>query len=69
MNEKAYQEVKELGCFHHFMLGAQTSGTQVEAFRLTIYRYRGRVYVRYPASVGMPFGMANVVTEHGGLTA
>lgn len=51
------------------MLGAQTSGTQVKAFGLTIYGYRGRVYVGYPAAVGTPFGMANIVTEQGGLTA
>ena len=50
------------------MLGAQTSGTQVKAFRLTIYGYRGWVYVGNPAAVGMPFGMTNIVTEQGGLT-
>ncbi len=52
-----------------FMLGAQASGAQVKALSLTIYRYRGRVYVRYPAAVGMPFRMTDVMTELGGLTA
>jgi hypothetical protein len=51
------------------MLGAQAPGAQVEALELTIYRNRGRVYVGYPAAVGMPFGMAYIVAELGCLTA
>jgi len=51
------------------MLGAQASGAQVKMFKLTIYRYCGRVYIRYPAAVGTPFRMADVMTELGGLTA
>lgn len=47
------------------MLGAQAPGTQVEALELTVYRNRGRVYVRYPAAVGMPFGMTHIMAELG----
>jgi hypothetical protein len=51
------------------MLGAQASGTQVEALELTVYRNRGRVNVGYPAAVGMPFGMTHIVAELGCFTA
>jgi hypothetical protein len=47
------------------MLGAQASGTQVETLELTVYRHRGRVYVRYPAAFGMPFGMTHIMAELG----
>ncbi len=47
------------------MLGAQAPGTQVEALELTVYRHRGRVYVRYPAAFGMPFGMTHIMAELG----
>ncbi len=47
------------------MLGAQAPGTQVEALELTVYRDRGRVYVRYPAAVGMPFGVTHIMGELG----
>ena len=45
------------------MLGAQASGAQVEAFELTVYRHRGRVYVGYPATVGSAFRMTDIMTE------
>ena len=54
---------ERLGGFQHFMLGPQTSGAQVETLELTVYGNRGRVYIRYPAAVGMPLGMAYIVTE------
>jgi hypothetical protein len=51
------------------MLGAQASGTQVEALELTVYHHRGRVDIWYPAAVSMPFGMTHIMTELGRLTA
>ena len=45
------------------MLGSQASGAQVEAFEMTVYRHRGRVYVGYPATVGSTFRMTDIMTE------
>ena len=45
------------------MLSTQASGAQVEALWLAINNDSGRVNIRYPASVGMALGMANVMTE------
>ena len=45
------------------MLGSQASGTQVESFGLAVYIKRGRVNIGDPAAVGMPFGVANIMTK------
>ncbi len=52
-----------LGGFGHFIPGAQASGAQVKAFWLTIDYDFGRVDIGYPAAVGMPLGMADIMTE------
>ena len=45
------------------MLGAQASGAQVKAPGLTVNENRSRVDIGHPAAVGMPLGMADIVTE------
>ena len=45
------------------MLGAQTSSAQVESLRLPIYNDSGWVNIRHPATVGVAFGVAHVMTE------
>ncbi len=45
------------------MLGAQASGAQVEALRLTVNQDGGRVNIGQPATVGMSLGMADIMAE------
>ncbi len=47
----------------HFMLGAKTPGAQVYPFLLSVNDDGGRVDIGYPAAVGMPLGMAHIMTE------
>ena len=47
------------------MLIAQASGAQVESLWLTIYSDSNRVNIGYPATIGVAFGMADIVTELG----
>ena len=45
------------------MLGSEAPGAQVESFGLTVYIDRGRVNIGDPAAVGMPFGVADIMTK------
>ena len=45
------------------MPGAQASGAQVESFWLAVNSDSGGVNIGYPAAVGVPLGMANIMTE------
>ena len=47
------------------MLTAQASGAQVKPFGLTIYNDANRVNIRHPATVGVAFGVAHIMTELG----
>ena len=47
----------------YLVLCSQAPGAQVEAFLLTVYNNIGRVYIGHPAAVGMPLGVADVMTE------
>ena len=47
------------------MLGTKASGTQVEAFRLTINSDSDRMNIRHPAPVGVAHGVAYIMTELG----
>ena len=49
--------------FRDLMLVAQAPGAQVKTFGLAIYGDSSRVDIGYPATVGMPFGVADIVAE------
>ena len=51
------------------MLGAQTSGAQVEPFLLSFNNNGSGMNVRYPAAVGMAFGMAHIMPKLGDFPA
>ena len=51
--------------FGDFMLGPQASGAQVESLWLPVYIYRNRVNVRHPATLGVAFGVADIMTKLG----
>jgi hypothetical protein len=48
----------------NFVLGADTTGTNMELLRLSLHHDCGRVDVGFEAAVGMSFGMADIFTEH-----
>lgn len=50
-------------------MGTQASGTDVNLFFPSIYRYRCLLYVRPPLPLGMAHGMTNVIPELFGLAA
>ncbi len=45
------------------MLIAQASGAQVKSFWLAIYNDGSRVNIGHPATVGVAFRMADIMTE------
>jgi hypothetical protein len=45
------------------MLCSQTPGAEVKTFLLTVNNNRGRVNIWYPAAVGMPLGVTDIMTE------
>ncbi len=45
------------------MLGAQASGTQVEAYSFALFYQGSRMDIRHPAPFGMPFRMADIMAE------
>jgi len=47
------------------MLGPQASGAQVESLWLSVYVYSNRVNVRHPATLGVAFGVADIMTKLG----
>ena len=47
------------------MLSAQASGAQVKSFWLAIYSESNGVNIRHPATVGVAFRMADIMTELG----
>ena len=47
----------------HLVLGAQAARAQVEAFGLPVNDDGGGMNIRCPAAVGMPLGVADVMTE------
>ncbi len=47
------------------MLIAQASGAQVKSFWLTVYSDSNGVNIGYPATVGVAFRMADIMTELG----
>ncbi len=51
--------------FSDFVLGPQASGAEVESFWLPVYIYRNRVNVRHPATLGVAFGVADIMTKLG----
>ena len=51
------------------MLGAQAPGAQVELFGLTIYYQGNRVDIRHPTTIGVSFGVADIMTELRGFRA
>ncbi len=52
-----------LNGFSDLMLGAQASGAQVKSFWLAIYNKSSRVNIRHPATFGVAFGVADIMTE------
>ena len=48
-----------------FVPGAQAPGAQVKAFWLSVNDNGSRVYIGYPAAVGVALGMADIMTELG----
>jgi hypothetical protein len=59
----------KLSSLGDLVLAAQAPGAQVQPFWLTIYNNGGGVNVRYPAAVGMAFGMADIMTKLGCFSA
>ena len=51
-------------CLSHLVLGAQASGAEVHPFRLAVYGDGDGVNIRYPAPVGVAFGVAYIMAEH-----
>ena len=47
------------------MLSTQASGAQVEPFLLAIYNDSSRVNIGHPATLGMAFGVAHIMTKLG----
>ena len=52
-----------------FVLGAETSGADVEPFLLSIYGKCGVLDIRMPFSVRAPFGVAHIVAKLGTFAA
>jgi hypothetical protein len=50
-------------------VGAEAARAEVDALHLTVNHDPGRVDVRRPAAIGVTLGVADVVTEHRGLSA
>ena len=57
------------GFFGYLMLVSEASGAQIEPLHLTIYHNGNRVNVRSKVTVGMTFGVADVMAELAGFTA
>jgi hypothetical protein len=55
--------------FGRFVLCAQTSGTQIKMADFAVDIYSNGVDIGHPASVGMAFGVADVMTEKRHFTA
>ena len=47
------------------MLGAQASGTQVEAYLFALFYQGSRMDIRHPAPFGVPFRVADIMAEPG----
>ena len=45
------------------MVSAEAPGAEVETFRLAVYGESYGVNIGHPAAVGMPLGMADIMTE------
>ena len=45
------------------MLSTKASGAKVEAFFFAIYGNRNWVYVRHPATIGMPLGVTDIMSK------
>jgi hypothetical protein len=60
-------EVKKV--LGRFVLIAQTTRADIDLFLPAVNDDGGGVYIGQPAAVRMPFGMADVGTIHGNLTA
>jgi len=45
------------------MLSTQASGAQVEPFLFAIYNDSNRVNIRHPATFGVAFGVADIMTK------
>jgi hypothetical protein len=52
-----------LNSFDNLVLVAQASGAQVEPFWLAVYHDGDRVDIGHPAAVGVPLGVADIMTE------
>ena len=59
------RDLEGLRGFGDFMLGSQASGTQVESLWLSVYIYRNRVNIGHPATLGVAFGVADIMTKLG----
>ena len=51
--------------FSYFVLGSQASGAQVQSLLLAIYSNSNPVNIRYPATIGVAFGVAHIMAKLG----
>lgn len=51
--------------FGYFIIGAEAAGAEVETNHLSTEHETGGMDVGSPIAVGVPLGMADVMTEHG----
>jgi hypothetical protein len=53
----------------NFVLSAQTSGAEIELLKLAVNHNRSRMDIGVKPAIGMPFGMADILTKHRAFTA
>ena len=54
---------------HNFVLCPETPGAKIKAFLLAVYNNIGRMNIWRPAVIGVPLGVAYIMTELRSLTA
>jgi len=47
----------------YLILCSQTPGAEIETFLLAVYNDIGRMNIWHPATIGMPLGVADIMTE------
>ena len=50
---------------YQLMLGAYAPGAEIPPPPLATCKHPGLLYIGHPAPLGVPLGMADIVTEHG----
>ena len=65
MGKQKEGEGKVLSGPNQLVLGAQAPGTQLKLYLTTVSHNGDRMYIRFPVPLGVPLGMADIVTKLG----